>query len=76
MQPRVGHITQLCVAPFARGKGIGYELLRRAGKTFQEYGCDAISLTVTSSNKGAVQLYDRLGFSVLRRFFAFVWETQ
>ena len=76
VEPRVGHITQLCVAPFARGKGIGYELLRRAGKSFQEYGCDAVSLTVTSSNKGAVQLYERLGFSVLRRFFAFVWETQ
>ncbi len=75
VQARVGHITQLCVAPFARGKGIGYELLRRAGKSFQEYGCDAVSLTVTSSNTGAVQLYQSLGFSVLRKFFAFVWET-
>jgi ribosomal protein S18 acetylase RimI-like enzyme len=75
VRPRVGHITQLCVAPFARGKGIGYELLRRAGESFQAYGCDAVSLTVTSSNAGAVQLYERLGFSVLRRFFAFVWET-
>ncbi len=75
VQPRVGHITQLCVMPFARGKGIGHELLRRVCKSFQEYGCEAVSLTVTSSNVSAVQLYARLGFSVLRRFFAFVWET-
>jgi ribosomal protein S18 acetylase RimI-like enzyme len=74
VKPRVGHITQLCVAPFARGQGTGQELLRRSARAFRDHGCEAVSLTVTSSNQEAFRLYERLGFRVLRRFFAFVAE--
>jgi ribosomal protein S18 acetylase RimI-like enzyme len=33
-----------------------------------------VSLTVTSSNREAIALYERTGFTVAHRFFAYVWE--
>ncbi len=69
-----GHITQICVSSQQRGQGIGYELLRRTLASFKGRGCDAVSLTVTASNKRAVDLYERLGYWPRRRFPAFVWE--
>lgn len=75
VQQKVGHITQLCVAPFARRRGVGYELMRRALTAFREQGCHTVSLTVTSSNRAAIELYESLGFRVLREFPAFVWES-
>ena len=71
---RVGHVTQLCVAPEWHGFGIGSELLRRAVGGFRRTGCDAVSLTVTASNERAVQLYERAGFKTLASFPAFVWH--
>ncbi len=73
--PRVGHVTQICVAPEWRGHGVGSELLWRSVRAFVERGCDAVSLTVTASNAGAVRLYERVGFRTIRRFRAYVWEN-
>ncbi len=70
----VGHITQLCVAPSARRRGLGYELLRRSLRVLREVGCDAASLTVTASNTAAVRLYERSGFHAVASFPAFVWQ--
>ena len=70
----VGHIAQLCVAPASRGRGLGSDLLRQAIRAFAEAGCDAVSLTVTASNSGAVRLYERHGFRVIASFPAFVWQ--
>ncbi len=72
--PRVGHITQICVDPAQRGRGIGVELMWRSLRAFIERGCEAASLTVTTSNTGAVRLYERLGFRTIRRFQAYTWE--
>ena len=52
----------------------GDEILRRAVDGFRRTGCDAVSLTVTASNKRAVQLYERAGFRTLASFPAFVWH--
>lgn len=70
----VGHVTQICVAPRMKGTGIGYELLRRSLKSLAQAGCRKASLTVTSANTGAVQLYERVGFETVHRFAAMVWE--
>jgi ribosomal protein S18 acetylase RimI-like enzyme len=70
----VGHITQICVAPAARGRGVGYELLRRSVESLGQSGTAKVSLTVTAANETAVQLYRRMGFRVVRRFQALVWE--
>jgi len=75
VESNVGHVTQLCVDPKLRGQGLGYELLRRSLASFRDAGSHAVSLTVTEENSGAVQLYERMGFHLVRNFPAFVWET-
>lgn len=72
----VGHITQVCVAPSARGTGLGYELVRQSLMSLAVQGCQAVSLTVTTSNAPAVQLYERMGFTNKRNFAAFIWEPR
>jgi ribosomal protein S18 acetylase RimI-like enzyme len=72
--PNAGHITQICVAPERRGSGLGYELLRRSLVALEEAGRRLATLTVTSANREAVALYERMGFEVVKRFRAFVWE--
>lgn len=69
-----GHVTQICVSPQVKGTGVGYELLRRSLAALVRAGVDTISLTVTAANRGAVQLYERVGFETIRQFPAFVWE--
>jgi ribosomal protein S18 acetylase RimI-like enzyme len=70
----VGHITQVCVEPAMQGTGLGYELMRRSIAALAGHGCRKVSLTVTSANRSAVALYERMGFSVRRRFAAYVWD--
>ncbi len=70
----VGHVTQICTSPAVRGQGVGYELLRRSLAALAEAGAVKASLTVTSANAHAVELYERVGFETVRRFPAFVWE--
>jgi ribosomal protein S18 acetylase RimI-like enzyme len=70
----VGHVTQICIAPEARGTGLGYELLRRSLESLAQAGCRGVSLTVTTSNRRAIALYEAVGFKVHRRFQAVVWE--
>ena len=56
------------------GRGAGYELLRQSLHALQSAGARGVSLTVTASNAGALELYRRCGFRERRRFFAYVWE--
>jgi ribosomal protein S18 acetylase RimI-like enzyme len=70
----VAHITEVCVAPAARGVGLGYELLRRSVATLCGAGAQRISLTVTGANQEALRLYARCGFRETRRFHAYAWE--
>lgn len=72
--PGVGHITQICVAPWARGSGAGYDLLRHSLEALGNQECREVSLTVTSENRSAIRLYESVGFRTLRRFSAQVWE--
>ncbi len=70
----VGHITQVCVLAEHRGKGIGEALLAANLQDLQRRRFSMLSLTVTEANRGAVELYKRLGYHVARVFDAFVWE--
>jgi len=74
VMPHCGHITLICVAPWVRGGGVGYELLRQSLALLREAGCRKTSLTVTASNREAVRLYEDVGFTTTRKFFAYVWE--
>ncbi len=72
--PDVGHITQICVSTARRHTGVGYEMLTRSLRSMRQHGCRRASLTVTTSNASAVELYHRTGFRTVREFGAFVWE--
>lgn len=75
LSPGVGHITQICVAPLLKGKGLGYELLRCSLTALAEAGCNKASLTVTAANADAVRLYERVGFEKVHDFSALVWDV-
>jgi len=70
-----GHITQICVAPSQRSKGIGYALLRRSMLALAAQGCSTVGLTVTSKNTSAIRLYEQMGFTDRREFAAYVWDS-
>ena len=69
-----GHITQICVAPEWQGAGLGYELMRQSMDALRRAGCEKISLTVTTENRQAGNLYRGLGFQAMQHFAAYVWE--
>lgn len=70
----VGHVTQVCVLPEYRGKGIGESLLAATSGSLRRRNFSLLSLTVTEANARAVALYRRLGYDAKRVFDAFVWE--
>lgn len=70
--PQVAHVTQLCVAPRERGRGLGRGLLQHCMRELRAAGFQAMSLTVTEENEGAARLYRELGFGVRHRFDAMV----
>ncbi|HEY4378985.1 MAG TPA: GNAT family N-acetyltransferase [Acidobacteriaceae bacterium] len=74
--PDVAHITQLCVAPAFRGRGLGRVLLQRSAEALITAGFEAISLTVTEANEQAVRLYQRSGFTLRHRFDAMALDTK
>lgn len=70
----VGHVTQICLVPEYRGRGLGENLLACTHQALCKRNFRLLSLTVTEANTRAVDLYRRLGFETLRVFDAFVWE--
>src|SRR5664279_2046499 len=70
----VGHVTQVCLVPEYRGRGIGERLVASTYHSLRNRNFRQLSLTVTEANHRAVDLYRRLGFAELRVFDAFVWE--
>lgn len=73
--PGVGHTTQICVLPGYQGHGIGKRLLEASAAALARQGFTGLSLTVTSANRRAVALYEKMGFRSLRRFSAGVWKA-
>ncbi len=72
---RVGHTTQVCVMPGYQGHHIGRQLMERSIEVLRERNYESLSLTVTSSNRRAVELYERLGFRTIKTFAAGVWKA-
>jgi len=59
---RLGHIFLLYVAPEHRRRGIGSALVSLAENWARERGDKQISLQVFTTNKPAVNLYEKLGY--------------
>ena len=70
----VGHVTQVCVLPEYRSRGLGELLIAATASNLRQRNFSLLSLTVTGANARAVTLYERLGFDTKRVFDAFVWE--
>ena len=68
-----GHITQVCVHPDYQGAGLGRHLLSQALAALERTPCRTVSLTVTTENRSARMLYERLGFRTVKKFEAYVW---
>jgi len=71
----VGHTTQICVLPGHQGHGIGRQLMEHSILALRRLRYEALSLTVTSVNKRAVELYEHLGFTTVKEFAAGVWQA-
>ncbi len=71
----VGHTTQVCVMPGYQGHGVGRQLMERSIQTLRRRNYEALSLTVTSVNHAAVELYEHLGFRTIKTFAAGVWQA-
>jgi ribosomal protein S18 acetylase RimI-like enzyme len=69
----VGHTTQICVLPGYQGHGIGRMLMQISSEALRAMKFREMSLTVTTENHLAVQLYEKLGFRTIRTFTAGVW---
>ena len=74
VSPESGHITQVCVHPAYRRRGLARMLLSVAAFHFMRMGASEISLTVTESNTHAIELYQAEGYRCAHRFDAAVWE--
>lgn len=60
-------ILSIAVAPWARGRGIGSELLARAVARFRSAGVTRVRLEVRPWNTPAVRMYERCGFREIGR---------
>ena len=73
VSPGVGHTTQICVLPGYQGHGLGRMLMQTSADALRSMKFRELTLTVTTENRSAVQLYESLGFSTIRTFTAGVW---
>lgn len=71
-----GHITQLCVRPKYRRRGLARTLLSVASAEFWRQGMTEVSLTVTGANEKAIELYKSEGYELRHAFDAAVWERE
>ena len=69
-----GHLTQVCVHPAFRRRGLARLLLAQAAFSFMRLGASEISLTVTEANAEAIQLYKDEGYQSAHSFDAAVWQ--
>ena len=69
----VGHTTQICIQPGYQGHGLGRALMNASEEALRSMHYKELSLTVTAENRGAVELYEKLGFVTLKSFTAGVW---
>jgi ribosomal protein S18 acetylase RimI-like enzyme len=74
VSPESGHITQVCVHPEYRRKGLARMLLSLASFCFMRQGATEVSLTVTQANQKAIELYLAEGYTCNHRFDAAVWQ--
>jgi len=58
------HITNVCILPGHREKGYAKQLMKALSRASKEHGAASMSLEVRVSNKPALKLYKKCGFSI------------
>lgn len=76
VSPQSGHLTQVCVHPAFRRRGLARFLLNIAAFHFMRLGATEISLTVTEANSSAIDLYKDEGYAAAHVFDAAVWQRE
>lgn len=72
-----GWVSELGVAPSARGRGIGGALLLTAFDVFAHRGFGEVLLNVDAGNEtGATSLYERVGMRIRRRWHVYEKELR
>ncbi|KAI9798082.1 MAG: hypothetical protein M1833_004979 [Piccolia ochrophora] len=69
--PWHAHITALTVAPQARRQGLARLLTENMERSGDEYNAWFVDLFVRKSNKLAIDMYSKMGYSVFRRVLAY-----
>ena len=65
----LGAIQNLGAAPEHRHRGLGLNLLLHALTGFRQAGVQRVCLEVTSQNRDAIRLYQRVGFKTIRTVY-------
>ena len=65
----LGAIQNLGITPPHRSVGLGTALLFQGLDGFRRAGLKRVSLEVTAQNEGAIRLYSRLGFTMVKTVF-------
>ncbi|MCL2918061.1 ribosomal protein S18-alanine N-acetyltransferase [Shewanella litorisediminis] len=60
-------LFDICVLPSAQGKGLGKLLLQQVIADAQRHSAQVLMLEVRASNRAAISLYQRLGFTEIGR---------
>lgn len=59
-----GWVNRVAVLQSHQARGVGSALMREAETRLRTMGCTKINLQVRTSNAGAAEFYERLGYSV------------
>ena len=65
----MGAVQNLGITPLHRSRRLGTALLFRSLEGFRQAGLNRVYLEVTADNEGAIRLYQRLGFKVVKTVF-------
>ncbi|MEN6641117.1 MAG: GNAT family N-acetyltransferase [Armatimonadia bacterium] len=76
VEPFVGYIKNIYVAPQLRGKGLGRLLLETADEWFRSNGCTKASLDASLCNTRAIDLYQASGYEPIRYRMEKKYETR
>ena len=64
-EPNSWYICGVAIYPQHRGHGLGTRLMELANEQAKKYGFSILSLVVFEQNQGALNLYERLGYTVV-----------
>ncbi len=59
-----GWINYLAVLPEIQQKGLGQQMVEEVEAKLRKLGCPKINIQIRSSNKGVIEFYGKMGFSV------------